>query len=286
MKRSHWLDASARLDADTDFVEIYRQVVAYEFPWDMNQALSFALFRTYAVPSIGRLLDQTGEFQNRTQKRYDDTALILETPGRYGFDHPESRAAIRRMNQMHKAYDISNDNMRYVLSTFVVTPVRWLEKYGKRRMTEHEIKASVNYYRELGRHMNISDIPGSYREFAGLLDSYEAQHFGYDEGSRRVADATLKLLLTFYPAVAAKPVEAFSRALMDPPLRESLGYAAPPAFVQWASHAALRARGRLLRWAPARKTAKNVIDLPYVRSYPNGYDVEELGTFPGSRCPV
>ena len=28
----------------------------HEFPWDMNEALSFALFRTYAVPSIGGLL--------------------------------------------------------------------------------------------------------------------------------------------------------------------------------------------------------------------------------------
>ena len=37
----------------------------FEFPWDMNQALSFALFRTYAVPSIGDLLARTGEFTAR-----------------------------------------------------------------------------------------------------------------------------------------------------------------------------------------------------------------------------
>ena len=70
----------ARLDPETDYEEIYRVMTTLEFPWDMNQALSFALFRTYAVPSIGRLLDETGEFARDTQKRYDDTGLLLDEP--------------------------------------------------------------------------------------------------------------------------------------------------------------------------------------------------------------
>ena len=53
------------LDPARDFAEIYRLWAPYEFPWDMNQALSFALFRTYAVPSIGALLARTGELTER-----------------------------------------------------------------------------------------------------------------------------------------------------------------------------------------------------------------------------
>ena len=40
------------------------------------------------------------------------------------------------MNQMHGAYAISNDDMRYVLSTFVVIPMRWLDRFGWRPMSE------------------------------------------------------------------------------------------------------------------------------------------------------
>src|SRR4051795_12868415 len=94
------------LDPARDYAEIYRLMGTYEFPWDMNQSLSFALFRTYAVPGIGRLLARTGEFTERVQKRYDDTALLLESPTRLGFEHPEARAAIRRINAMHRMYDI------------------------------------------------------------------------------------------------------------------------------------------------------------------------------------
>ncbi|MFE1781442.1 DUF2236 domain-containing protein, partial [Streptomyces sp. NPDC059506] len=62
MRRHEWLERIRRLDPDRDFHEIYRISSAHEFPWDTVQALGFALYRTYAVPGIGRLLAGTGEF--------------------------------------------------------------------------------------------------------------------------------------------------------------------------------------------------------------------------------
>ncbi|GHJ57691.1 peptidase [Nocardioides sp. OK12] len=287
--REHWRRVNDALDPESDFVEIYRNAVVHEFPWDMNQALSFALFRTYAVPGIGRLLAETGAFTEQVQRRYDDTALLLEQPSLKGFDHPDARAAIRRVNQMHRAYDIPDHEFRYVLSTFVVVPKRWLDDYGKRPLTSTELRASVNYYRTLGRHMAIPDVPETYDGFARLMDDYEAEHFGPDAGGRAVAASTLALMLTFQPRIAAPAVEVFSRALMDPPLREALGYAAPPRPVVLAARAGLRARGRVLRLFPARMSPQTVADLPWVRSYPDGYEIEQLGTFPTpgvAGCPV
>jgi hypothetical protein len=285
LPRHHWVRHIARLDPETDFEEIYRITVTHEFPWDMNQALSFALFRTYAVPSIGRLLDETGQFEQDTQKRYDDTALLLDAVSIDGLHSERGRRAIRRINQMHGAYEISNDDMRYVLSTFVVVPKRWMDDYGWRPFTSAEVVASTRYYVELGRLMGIKDIPGTYDEFARLLDDYEAEHFGYDPGGRRVADSTLALMRTFYPRAASRPAEVFARAVMDAPLREAFGYLSPPAPVVRASRAALRLRGRAERLLPARRVPMKVQDLRWIRSYPDGYEVEELGTFPRG-CPV
>ena len=289
MRRDHWRRYNDRLDPATDFVDIYAKVVGHEFPWDMNQALGFALFRTYAVPGIGRLLDQTGEFTRRTQKRYDDTALLLEPPTRLGFDDPEARTAIRRINQMHRAYDIPNHEFRYVLSTFVVVPKRWLDEFGKRPLTPNELEASVQYYRTLGRHLAITDVPETYAGFEELMDSYEAEHFGYDAGGRRVADATLALMAGFQPRPVQPLMDVFSRSLMDPPLRAAFRYADPPAAVVALSRGLLKARGRLLRLFPARRDPKLIDDLPQIRSYPDGYDLEKLGSFPVpgvAGCPV
>ena len=285
LRRTHWLRRIASLDPEVDYEEIYRVTVTHEFPWDMNQSLSFALFRTYAVPSVGRLLDRTGEFARDPQKRYDDTVLLLDEVSRHGLHADGGRRAIRRINQMHGAYDISDDDMRYVLATFVVVPKRWMDDYGWRPFTEAEVRASVRYYQELGRLMGIRAVPADYDGFERLLDDYEAAHFAHDEAGRRVADATMALMRTFYPRGTGRAMDVFARALMDEQLRAAFGYTAPPRPVVAAARAGLRLRGRLERLLPARRTPVHARDLPRIRSYPGGYDVDALGTFPRG-CPV
>ena len=287
MDRRYWARRIARLDPDRDCHEIYRILVTCEFPWDFNQSLSFALYRTYAVPSIGRLLRQTAEFTERTQKRYDDTALILDTMLEHGLASTRGRQALRRMNQMHAAYDITNDDKRYVLCTFVVVPIRWLDRYGWRRLTEAERTACANYYRELGRHMGITGIPATHQQFAALLDEYEREHFGFDEGSLEVSEATLALMATFPPGnLAPRAVMyRFAKALMDDPLLDAFGYRRPAGWERRLASGALRARGRLVRLLPPRREPLYARQLPNIRGYPDGYDVAQLGTFPPG-CPV
>lgn len=280
MKRDHWQREIARLDPEVDFEQISRISSTYEFPWDTQQALSFALFRTYAVPTIGRLLFDTGEFIDDVQRRHDDTALILESIAVEGMESTDGRAAIRRMNQMHGSYAISNDDLRYVLATFVVTPVRWIERYGWRRGTEIERIAGVRYHQRLGRLMGITDIPADYDAFAALMDAYEREQFVFDPKSRAVADSTLELFATFYPRPVRPVMRVFSKALLDDHLREAFGYAKPARIVAMLAHGSLRQRGRFVRLLPARRKPSYFRDLKKIRSYPGGFIIERLGTFP------
>ncbi|UYM04121.1 oxygenase MpaB family protein [Solicola gregarius] len=283
--RTHWLREIAALDPAVDYERIAAITARHEFPWDLQQALSFALFRTYAVPSIGRLLYETGEFTERTQRRHDDTALLLDEMSEHGLESPGGRRAIRRVNRMHGGYDIADDDMRYVLATFVVTPVRWIESYGWRRLRPAEIEAATAYYRRLGTLMGIRDVPETYEGFADLLDTYERRHFAYDEGARRVADATLALLCSFYPRPLRRAVRVFALSMMDDHLLQAFDYTPPRRSVVRASRGALRLRGRAERFLPARRKPKQTRDLRIIRSYPNGFDVDHLGTFP-TGCPV
>lgn len=279
MRKTLWQDRNDSLDPGADYVEILQNLTLYEFPWDMNQSLSLALFRTYAVPSIGGLLDRTQQFAQNCQKRYDDTGLLLEAPLVHGFDSEEGRTGIRRINQMHRMYDISNDDFRYVLSTFVVVPKRWLDAYGWRPLSDTELRATVNYFRELGNRMGIKDIPATYDELMHLMDDYERRSFAYDPGGRRVADATLTLLDEFYPKPLRKGVNAFSRALMEPHLLEAFRYDDPGPRARAATRAALKARARMLRHTPSNRRPTYAQDSPRIRSYPRGFDLASLGTF-------
>jgi hypothetical protein len=274
-------DRIAALDPERDHAEIYRLLQTIEFPWDMFQALTFALFRTYAVPSIGRLLKQSGEFARAPQRRFDDTVLILEAILEHGMDSAIGRAALRRMNQMHGRFPIRNDDLRYVLAAFVVTPARWLDDYGWRRLTFAEREACAVYYRELGRRMGIKDIPADFTDFTRALDRYEAEHFHRDADTRVVADHTLALLATLppYQYLPGWMVRRLARALMDAPLRNAFGYPAPTRGEVVLARAGLRWRGRVVRRWPPRQTPFYPRQRASIRSYPDGYDVAALGTF-------
>ena len=289
MKRFARLEQIRGMDPEKDSWEIYRLTSAYEFPWDFTRALELALYRTYAVPSIGRLLAETAELTDRGQKRYDDTSLLLDTVVEHGFDSDTGRTAIRRINQMHRSYDISNDDMRYVLCTFVVMPKRWIDAYGWRRLSRHEIVASAVHYRTLGRHMGIKDIPESYEEFEACLDAYEEAHFGWDEQARRVSDATLSLMASWYPRPLAPLLRTSTLALLDEPLLRAFRYPPPSEATRAFVRRAVRLRGRVVRLLPPRRAPHHARQNWEIKGYPNGYQVAELGTrpVPGVRgCPV
>ncbi|MEE2047019.1 oxygenase MpaB family protein [Nocardiopsis tropica] len=287
MKRFDFRDEIHRLDAEDDCVRIMQILNSHEFPWDMGRALGIALYRTYAVPSIGGLLGRTNEFTGSTQKRYDDTALILGNMMRHGFGPGKGRDSLRRMNQMHRSYDIGNDDYRYVLSTFVVMPVRWLNDhgYGWRRLSDHEVSAITHYYRRLGKYMGIKDIPGTYEEFRDLLDSYEREHFAYTDAGRAVSDSTLDLMVTFYPPRVAGLARRFSMAILDDSLIEAFRYEPPSRAWRRSADLALKLRAKVVRRMRPREEPLWADMNPNIRSYPEGYDVDRIGTFPAG-CPV
>lgn len=289
MKRYDRLKEIQRLDPERDFLEIYRLTATYEFPWDITRALELALYRTYAVPSIGRLLAETAELTDRPQKRYDDTALLLDTVVEHGFDSDPGRTAIRRINRMHRSYDIGDDDMRYVLCTFVVVPKRWIDSYGWRRLSDHELQAFAAYYRTLGAHMGIKDVPRTFEEFERTLDAYEDEHFGWDEAARTVSDATLALMASWYPRPLAPVVRKASLALLDDALLRVFRYERPGPVARSLTRGALRLRARAVRLLPPRSTAHYARQNPEIKGYPDGYEVAALGTFPVpgvGGCPV
>ena len=267
------------LNPEKDYEEIMYLLQCYEFPWDYERALEFALFRTYAVPSISALLYQTGEFVLRPRKRYYDTELILYEIIENGFDSERGRSALRRMNQMHGRFPIANDDFLYVLSTFVFEPIRWIECFGWRTLRDNEKQGIFRFYSELGHRMNIKDIPKNMDSFELYNIEYERAHFRYAEVNYYIGSATRDLLLSFYLPKFLWPLgKPFINAMMDAPLCEAFGFYKVPDQFQHFVKNILKLRGKLLRYFPERRTPRlgTQVKRP---TYPEGYQIEELGTF-------
>lgn len=157
------------------------------------------------------------------------------------------------------------------------------------KLSDHELQAFAVYYRTLGDHMGIKGVPQTFEEFERTLDAYEDEHFGWDEGARKVSDATLALMASWYPGPLAPVLRKASLALLDDALLRAFRYERPGPVARGLTRGALRLRARAVRLLPPRASAHYARQNPEIKGYPDGYEIGGLGTFPTpgtGGCPV
>lgn len=273
-----------RLDPVRDHHAIYRTTALYELPFDVRMGLLLAFWRTFAVPSIAEVLAGTGQTIHHTARRADDTGILMYTLIDHGLDPPIGRAATRRLNQLHRRFTISNDDYRYVLGTFIVVGARWIDRHGWRPLCCHERTAIHQFYAELGRRMNITDIPPTYHEYVEFFDAFEAEHFAPTPAARQLMAAT-KDLLGDLPRVLTPAGHRLVDALLDPPLRAATNVPPPPWWARAALTCGLTARATLLRHAYAPRRAAYLADGLHAKTYPDGYDIATVGPADAAPAP-
>lgn len=300
-RRRRYLNRSANLKLDAhDPREAHRIVVtlAYkEFPFLWTKAMEFALFKTYAVPSMSSLLVKTGELVENCPYRVEATDLLIRHfLERSIFDCPSARAALARMNTIHRQYTISNNDMLFTLGVLVCEPASWVDRYEWRTLTPHERTAVHTYWTAIGSEMGIVDIPPSYEEMLKFCNTYAAKHVRYSKGNALLAAKTLNLLLDTQvcppPLSFLKPtVLSALYALIDPLYSHALGLPAAQRGMVLLVDAVLALRAwvvrhlfwpRLhqeLRTAPAACPQGVLKPLfpAYANLHKNGYVIEELG---------
>jgi hypothetical protein len=273
---NRWLREISALDPERDAQRVVFIDASLEFPWDTQRSLELAFYRTYAVPSIATLLDSTGEFTERAQKRYDDTQILISAFCEFGYDNDLGRRAIRRMNQVHGRFEIPNEDFLYVLSTMIFEPIRWNARFGWRPLIETERLATYFFWREVGRRMAIRDIPDTYAAFERFNVDFERERFAYSHGGSRVAAATRDMFLDWFPALPSSVGRPLVHALLDEALLDALGFEHPPPRLRRLVGAGVRARSHAVRFLPPRRSPR-LRTLERHRTYPGGFALEELG---------
>ncbi len=265
-----------QLDPVTDHQRIVYLTCCYEFPFDTTRSLEFALFRTFCSPRISALLDRTGEFRNSAQKRYDDTDIIVSEMIEHGYDSERGGRALKRMNSIHGRFEIDNEDLLYVLSTFIFEPIRWNERYGWRPMCEQERLAMFHFWRQVGLRMGIEQIPDNYGAYDNFNRDYERRNFRFHAANQRTGEATRELFVSWFPRPLAPLVRSAVYAMLDAPLREAFGFPRAAWPMRILIPMALDLRSRVLRLWPPRKRPR-LRTLQVFRTYPSGYTIEELG---------
>ena len=262
------------------------RLAGIDFPWDMTRALELALLKTFCVPSISSLLQRSGEFEQRPRKRYDDTGLMVAELFRHGIDSEAGAAVIARLNRIHGHYAIGNDDFLYVLSSFVAEPIRWIERYGWRALTQQEQEHLFLFWRAVGERMGIQALPGSLMELLALNTAVETTTYAYAPSNRRIAEATLTMLLADWPQPLRRLCRQVLMGLLQAEVAGCLGWPVAPGWLQTLVLRCLRFRSRaaagtqsLARRCGHEPRARFYSEHP-TRSYGESFRLEQLGPPP------
>ncbi|KAF4904205.1 Mycophenolic acid synthesis protein B [Colletotrichum fructicola] len=244
---------------------IIRELSEQEFPTIFYTSVSFALFKTYGIPTISKLLVATSQLSGdaTASKRRTDTGVLMTE---IMMNKPEclrSIDAIARVNFLHdrwrKAGKISNDDLLYTLSLFALEPVRWTARYEWRDLTMLEKNAMAMFWRDLGKEMEISYdclIPhmAEKNDAIAWLDAlqvwsinYQEKYMVYAVPNEKLAHANVHLLLLDLPKWSHSFVFAQLRCLMETQLRHAMGYEDPSDFQFYVFNAIMNTRRWVLR---------------------------------------
>nr|QCL09086.1 DmxL5 [Cryptosporiopsis sp. 8999] len=231
--------------------EIMKLTILYEFPFMNFFATQWALIKTYGIASGTKLLVQTRQLaaENKAAKRAEDTSAILSEFLIGSVDSERGLRALSKMNWLHRRYSskISNDEMIHTLAMFVLEPMRWIERYEWRPMTELEKVAIFTYWKEIGNRMGIKNIPKTLHALEVWAEDFEIHHMVYADSNRACMDATLNMFLRNIP----KPLRNFGRnvasSLLEERVRLAVGLPGPPWWVSRLTKSFFSVRAWLLR---------------------------------------
>lgn len=266
----------ASLDAARDHSRIVQLMTAYEFPWDIIRSMEIALMSTFCSPSISGLLHRTGQYTHHGQKRYDDTALLMAEFMEYGYDSDRGTRAIIHMNKMHAFYKIPNEDYLFVLATFVIHPIEWIKNFGWRKITDNESEAIFYFFKAVGERMNLQDIPPTLHDLRTFFDDYVARNFVYNDTNKALGNAAINILKGWLPLVLKPFVLPVMKCLLTDTMLKVLGYTPASPIIKSSVKLFLKSRAIILRYFTFKKYPF-FVTTAYNRTYPNGYEIEQLG---------
>ncbi|KAI9328461.1 hypothetical protein DFJ73DRAFT_903246 [Zopfochytrium polystomum] len=222
-----------------------------EFPFMSKIAPGLSLFRSFALPTVSKLLVATRQICNpaASSKRFVDTVLAVHAWTVEPADSLHANTIIARVNWLHEHYKkhIDRDSMAYVLSAFVVGPARYVDAYEWRRTTPLENAAAAAVWHEVGLKMGIARTPRTFDEFVAEFDGIEARMMQFHPDNTAVAEAGLQSLMAAYPSALRPVMRAVLLSFIDEKMVRALGLTPPPKLVAVVVRGLLYARALFVR---------------------------------------
>jgi len=249
----------------------------WDFAAEARMAFQLTFLRPFAVPRMADVLVNTGHITAHPERRAYDTGLLIHEIIADGLDGQRARHAISHMNRAHRSPGVLQEDLAYVLSAFVVVPIRYLTRVGWRPLLPVEIEATVRFYQRLGELMNIHWAPASYQEAADHFDDYEHRMIARSVSGVRLGSDVIAVLRQRMPAPARRLAgPLFASQLADDRVLHALGISGGSPVVRQAVAHAIQAHRVLTARRPAPTGPSFTPGQPAGRIYLHGYQLRDL----------
>ncbi|HEX6355705.1 oxygenase MpaB family protein [Actinophytocola sp.] len=268
----------SELDPEKDYREI-TALFYLDFQAIMVLQAVTGNLMTFAVPRMSRILSATKQFENHTAKRMVDTTLLVQAVLDHGLGAGEGRDAARRVNAMHRQYDIHADDFVAVGCDVPIMSLEIADRFGWRPVTDAERESlRIHYSAEARAFGSHRPLPETLPEMRAYWHAYLDENTAFEPQNRRLADA----FLTFLPQLFPRPLRPFVSPILlaqvDPRILRACGLPEPSARRKRISTRVMRALGRTGPAPDLEPGERNVIEKLAESLYPNGWTVHTLGT--------
>ncbi|KAI1308316.1 hypothetical protein F5Y03DRAFT_393551 [Xylaria venustula] len=241
-----------------------------QFPSVFSAAIFFALFKTYSIPSISKLLATTRQFGRAgditaTSKRAADTSVLLTNMVMRSPESPQAKLAVARTNYLHNIYRragrISNDDMLYTLSLFTLEPMRWTAEYDWRPLSDMERCALATCFKVWGEDLEIGyeSLPSHpsgwidglhwLEELDDWSKKYEERCVEASDTNVEVVNATRELMLCQIPGSLHGVLWGIVAILLGPRVQKAMRIPNPSSSLELFFNLLITLRKYVLRYA-------------------------------------
>ncbi|GAA1657081.1 oxygenase MpaB family protein [Actinoplanes couchii] len=268
----------AALDPAVDHREITRLFYLDFQSVMLLQAVTGNLM-TFAVPRMSRILDATGQFTEHTARRFIDTTLLVNEVLEHGLDPGPGRDAARRVNGMHRHYDIHPDDFVAVGCDVPLMSLEIADRFGWRPVLDAERESLRLHFSAVARAFGSHHpMPPALPQMRARWDRYLDEQVAYEPQNERLTRAFLNYLPTLLPRPVRPLINPILTAQVDPRILRGCGLPLPSRARRRLSTTVLRTLGRLDPRPDSPPGSAGPLDQHIKAIYPYGWSTPDLGT--------
>jgi hypothetical protein len=228
----------SRMDPKTEFNQTVMMLCGHEMPLEFFLGINLAFYRTFVSPTISGRYYATRAIQHHTLKRVDDTDILMHAWCDYGTDSDISERSFNQLNRIHGMFVISNKDFVFVLCCFVVDTIRMTELTARREMSFNEKQAHFKFWMEVGKKMNLIDLPTTLEEAYRIVEDYvnSDQNSRETEAGKALTEAVTKMNIDLYPFIPTAFIRRATQILLykvgGPIFYKKLGFIKEPTFFE------------------------------------------------------